>query len=160
MIETEVHGPSRANSLKCVYYRSQTQIIRKALFDEKGVLVRDYLYEYSEKGLLDSISMYAKDSISLIGLKEYSYYDDSRRIRYTEEFKFENGKKFRTQRADHLFDDVARTSTVTVFGSDDEPLGYELYGFRGNDDFMSLLGFYDMNHEQTSYASFGLGKDF
>jgi hypothetical protein len=160
MITAEVHKPDKISCVKSVYYRSHGRIIRKALIDDDGSVIRDYLYEYNEDQLIECIVLYAQDHITIAGVKKYHYYENSSRIKRTEEFKFKNNSEIRTQKAEHVYNDADRTCIVTLYGGSDEPVGYEYYGYRNDDDFMSLLGCFNMNNEKVSCLEFKLEKLF
>lgn len=150
MIVTEVFDPDKLNRYKCVYYRSHGRVIRKALLNNDGSIVKDYLYEYKDDESVECIVEYGQDHVTITGVENFYYYENSPRIKYTEKFKFENNCQIRTQKAEHVYDETDRTCTVTQYRESDEPVGYSLYGYRTGDDFMSLLGCFNMNNERIS----------
>jgi len=150
MIETEVYEPDKFDPYKRVYYRSYGRVIRIASLDDNGNIVKDFLYEYNDDKLVDCIVQYSKDHTTITGVKNFYYYENSERIKSTEQYKFENNKKIRTEKAVHEYNDTDRTCTVTIYRESDEPEGYELYGYKKGDDFMSLMGCYNMKNEKIS----------
>jgi hypothetical protein len=162
MITTEIHEPSKHNGYhKSVYYRNQRgRIIRRALIDDHNRIVKDYLYEHNADQLVECIVLYAQDHTTVTAIKKYDYYEGSSNIKSTVEYKYQDGREILTQRAEHVYNDTDRTERVTVFGSSDEPVGYELYGYRKGDDFMSLLGCFNMRDEKISCFDFKVERLF
>lgn len=156
MIVTEVHEPDKFNRFKRIYYRSHDRIIRMASIDDDGNIVRDSLYEYNDNQLVECIVQYSQDHVTVVGVKKFCYYENSERIKSTEEFKIENNSQIRTQKTEHVYNDADRTCNVTIYRDSDEPVGYELYGYRKGDDFMSLLGCFNMNNEKISCLELNL----
>ena len=160
MITTELREPDKFNQFKQVYYRSRGRVIRKALIDQNNQIVKDYLYEYNDENLIECIVLYAEDHLTIYGIKKYFYCENSTRIKTTEEYKFEKGLEIRTQKAEHVYNDDDKACIVTLYGHSEEPVGYELYGYRSGDNFMSLLGCFNMKHEKVSCLGFKLEKLF
>lgn len=162
MITVEVHSPNKHNLYsKSVYYRnSDGRILRHALIDEKNNIVRDYLYENNANQLLACIVMLAEDHVAISRVKKFFYYENSHRLKSTVEIKFENRNEVIVQKTEHQYDDASRTCKVTYFGETEKPIGYSMYGYREGDEFMSLLGSFNMNNEKVSWFDFGLEKYF
>jgi len=150
MITTEVYGPDKLEPFKSVYYRSHGRTIRKTFIDDNGNIVKDYLYEYDDNQRVECIVQFSQDHVTVAGIENIYYYENSRRRKYTEKFKFENNRKIRTEKAVYEYNDIEETSTITIYRESDEPVGYALFGIREGDEFMSLMGCFDMNNEKMS----------
>lgn len=149
MISLEIFEPDENCDFKCVYYRdSDDKVIRETQLDKNNNVIRDCLIEYGYGRLMVSMALIGQDNISMIAVRKYHYYEDSDLIKTVEEFKHEEGQEIRTQVAEYKY--IDKTSTVTIYDESNNPVGYELYGYRKNDDFMSLLGFFNMSNEEVS----------
>jgi hypothetical protein len=162
MITTEVHEPNKRNLYnRSVYYRnSNGLILRHALIDDKNNVVRDYLYEHNADQLLTCIVLLAQDHIAISRVKKFFYYENSTRIKSTVELKCDSGHEVIVQKTEHHYDDTARNCKVTYFGETETPVGYSIYGYREGDQFMSLLGSFNMDNEKVSWFDLGLDKFF
>lgn len=154
MISTDVFEPDKNNIYKCVYYRdSKGRTLRKLLLDDFGTVIKDFLYERCERGLIVYVALYGKDHITLIGERTYQYFVESSRCKLTEDCIFENGQKIMIRKAVHNYDDQNRTNRVDLYGRDDKFFGYQVYGYIGDDDFMSLIGCFDKSDNRVSCLS-------
>jgi hypothetical protein len=161
MITAEAFEPDRNNKHKCIYYRnSKGKILRKALLGDSGSIVKDYLYERSDGGLIISIALFGKDHISLLGERSYQYFDGTARCKMTKDWIYEDGQKILTRKAVHSYDDKERTSIVKIFGRDDKFLGYQKYGCVGDDECMCLLGCFDRDDNKISCLDLEVEKLF
>lgn len=157
MISIEVFEPDESCNFKQIFYRDfDDKVIREIrIYSEKNI-IRDYLYEYNNDQLIRNILLLGQDYITIIAVKRYHYYENSNLIKMVEELKYEDNKEIKTQKEEHIYNDVDRTCKVIIHDKLNEPIGYELYGYRGGDDFMSLLGYYSMSQEEISINKWDL----
>lgn len=162
MISIQKFEPDKHCEYKCIYYRNDNgSIIRRALIDQNNSIVKDYLYELNERNKVISITLFGPDHSSIMAIKNYYYYDEklSYHIQKTEEYKLTEGEPVLTHRAEHVYEGDDKC-IVTLYADTDEPIGYELYGYRSGDDFMSLIGCFDMNDQRVSFMDFKYERFF
>jgi len=56
------------------------------------------------------------------------------------------------------YNDTEETSTITIYRESDEPVVYVLFGIRDGDEFMSLMGCFNMNNEKMSCSDLTLNR--
>jgi hypothetical protein len=159
MITTLINQIDKNNEIKSIRYQSYGRTIRKVLIDNKNNILRDFLYEYNDDHLLESIVLHGKDHVSIAALKKF-YYESSGDICKTEEFKYQNGNEIQTQKAIYTYNKSDRTCVITFYGCTDKPLGYAVYGYRKDEEFESLLGCFNMENEKISYFDLDIEKIF
>ncbi len=160
MITTTIVEKSDINKFKTIYYKGLNGILRKVQVDDFGRILRDYLYDYDEENRIDNIVIYGNDHVEILATKEFCYYQNSTRIKKTKQYKFESGVKLLTQKAEHRYDDENGTSTVVLYKDSDVPVGRMLYGYKNDEEFMSLIGCFDEHGNKVSFFDLGLEKIF